>query len=487
MCSTTSDNLPSKLILFPDTNIFLEAKELNECPWKELAIDEIRMLVCLTVLNEIDEHKRNQNQRIQKCARKWNSLFRKLLKSDATPLRVRNADPVVTVEIDPRSIPDPANSWGLDLSRMDDRIVYSTLTYRSQNPSEDVRLFTGDTGPLATACAINLPAIQLEEHWCRELELSKEEKELKRVKKELSDYKSNLPRPILVIYDDQNQEVVKHLEIQIFRYYRELTASEREILISDLKRNFPPGDAATLKEPPITTMFYAFRRWQPPSDAEIAQYLNVDYPRWISEAGEKLSNLGTNLRLYDLFGSFKLVAKNQGVCSASNAELRIEALGNFSFLSEKTDLTDIFPKSEIPRKPKPPVGKLSSFKSLIIPCLPQVEGPSMNLLEPIKRLKSPRITAHDRNTWYLKEEVEKSKYSTKKVWTCDEWRHQADAFEKTIYFKIDMDVDSGSIGAIKLIFHAINLPNLVQKRIPLRVSIESGNLIERARNLLHIK
>gem|GEM_PF-4681943 len=472
------------MILFPDTNIFLEAKELEECPWEELATDEIRMLVCRAVLNEIDDHKRNQNQRIQKCARKWNSLFRKLLKPDATPLRVRNADPVVTAEIGPPSIPDPPISWDLDLSRKDDQIVYSTLTYRSQNPSEDVRLFTGDTGPLATAYAVNLPAIQLEEHWRRELEPSKEEKELKRGEKELSDYKSNLPRPILVIYDDQNQEVVPHLEIQIFRYYRELTASEREMLINDLKRDFPPGDAATLKEPPITTMFYAFRRWQPPSDAEITQYLNVDYPRWISEVEKMLSNLGTNLRLCDLFGSFKLVAKNEGVCPASNAELRIEALGNFSFLSEKTDSTDIFPKSEVPRKPKPPAGSLSSFKSLITPCLPQVEGPSMNLLEPINRLKSP---ARDKNTWYLKEEVGESKYSTKKVWTCDEWRHQADAFEKTIYFKIGSGVNSGPIGAIKRIFHAVNLPNPVQKQVPLRISIESGNLIERARNLLYIK
>jgi len=61
----------------------------------------------------------------------------------------------------------------------------------------------------------------------------------------------------------------------------------------------------------------------------------------------------------------------------------------------------------------------------------------MNLLEPINRLKSP---ARDKNTWYLKEEVGESKYSTKKVWTCDEWRHRANAFEKTVHFKINRDV-----------------------------------------------
>jgi len=131
---------------------------------------------------------------------------------------------------------------------MDDRIVYSTLTYQSQNPNEDVRLFTGDTGPLGTAYIIKLPVIQLEEHWLHELEPSKEEEELKRVEKELSDYKANLPKPILVIYDGQNKRVM-HLAIQIFRY-RELTASERGMLISDLKHNFPPMDAATLKKPP---------------------------------------------------------------------------------------------------------------------------------------------------------------------------------------------------------------------------------------------
>jgi len=143
-------------------------------------------------------------------------------------------------------------------------------------------------------------------------------------------------------------------------------------------------------------------------------------------------NLGTKLNLYGLFDSFKLVAANNGVCPACNTELRIEALGNFSFLSEKTDLTDMFSKPEFPRTPQPPAGDLNfparSFpKSLVAPFDFDFSSRKpfalTSLLELSNRLKLPRATARDRNGCYMKEEDGESEYSTKKVWTCDEWRH----------------------------------------------------------------
>jgi hypothetical protein len=58
---------PKKLVLFPDTNIFVEAKDLKQLPWDELATDEITLLVCAAVRKEIDDHKTSDKNRVRKA------------------------------------------------------------------------------------------------------------------------------------------------------------------------------------------------------------------------------------------------------------------------------------------------------------------------------------------------------------------------------------------------------------------------------------
>jgi hypothetical protein len=89
MSTAPTATLPKELVLFPDTNIFVEAKNLPQVPWEELASDEIILLVCAAVRAEIDEHKITEKNRVRKRALEWNSEFKKLLRPGAAPLSAK--------------------------------------------------------------------------------------------------------------------------------------------------------------------------------------------------------------------------------------------------------------------------------------------------------------------------------------------------------------------------------------------------------------
>jgi hypothetical protein len=101
-------------VLFPDTNIFIEAKDLRGLPWEELASQEIRLLVCPAVLEEVDEHKTSPKSRV---------------KNRALPPSTKARFPRVSVAIATANSAGPSHR-SLDLRKADDRLVDWTLRHR---------------------------------------------------------------------------------------------------------------------------------------------------------------------------------------------------------------------------------------------------------------------------------------------------------------------------------------------------------------------
>src|SRR5258708_20394852 len=93
MSTTVNQSLPKKLVLIPDTNIFIEAKDLHQVLWDELASDEISLLVCAAFRAEIDDHKTNHKNRVRKPALDWHPQFKKMLKLAASHSLLRQKLP----------------------------------------------------------------------------------------------------------------------------------------------------------------------------------------------------------------------------------------------------------------------------------------------------------------------------------------------------------------------------------------------------------
>jgi hypothetical protein len=62
-----------------------------------------------------------------------------------------------------------------------------------------------------------------------------------------------------------------------------------------------------------------------------------------------------------------------------------------------------------------------------------------------------------------------------------------EAFEKTFWFRFNDNLTSGPAGAITLTLHANNVPEPVQKTLPVEVEIEHLDVLQKARELLRLK
>lgn len=483
MSSGPSSTVPSKLVLFPDTNIFIEAKDLPELPWEEFASQEIRLLVCWPVRREIDDNKTNSKKRVSERARKWNSAFKKLLKPGATPLILKESSPRVSLEIAPRPGLGAPTGSGLDLTKPDDELIHCTLQYRSSNPTEDARLFTGDTGPIGTAYEVNLPVIDLPDKWRRESEPSEAEKELKLLK-------ANQPKPVIRVLG-QHEKEVQSLGFTIHRY-RSLTINEIDALIQELREKDPPPTAEALKSPYLPGQQSMLGMlWRPPSDQRISKYLEEEHPAWLDKIRNVLSQFGASMNCQRLLGTLRLALSNEGVCPAFSTKFTVEASGNISLLKDDVEPGKASTKLTIPERPLPPHGRfVHPFTEAMEQGIRQVANLSLpnlavsEMLRPSEFVKSR--PPHDKNAWYLKNEEGESHYTARKVFTCDEWRHHEKAFEETVWFKVDDDCTPGPIGAVSLTLHAQNLPDPIKRTIGFRAKVEDISIFEEARKFLRL-
>ncbi len=103
----------SILHLFPDTNLFIQCKALDQLDWSAWkAFDEVRLVVSRPVLREIDYRKNKGSDRVGKRARTTAALFGEIIKSGLAGKIIRDAEPRVVLSIEPqhnqsRALADP--------------------------------------------------------------------------------------------------------------------------------------------------------------------------------------------------------------------------------------------------------------------------------------------------------------------------------------------------------------------------------------------
>ena len=84
------------LVLFPDTNLFVQCRALAELPWRHLGdYDEVRLILSRPTLDEIDAHKKGGNGRLASRARSVNSMIRPLALGQQQAITIRSDRPTV--------------------------------------------------------------------------------------------------------------------------------------------------------------------------------------------------------------------------------------------------------------------------------------------------------------------------------------------------------------------------------------------------------
>jgi rRNA-processing protein FCF1 len=171
--------------IFVDTNIFLHYRFFVDIPWAKLYGKDFQLVLTLTVINELDKHKRNANPKIASRAKQVLSRINELLK---------DTDQFTIKHFPQRPTADIFEQYQLDRQEQDDCILATIISYQSVYPDHEVLFVSNDTGPRLRAAHLQIKADELPENFQNPNEVSEEQKQIKQLKKELDLLKNAMPK-----------------------------------------------------------------------------------------------------------------------------------------------------------------------------------------------------------------------------------------------------------------------------------------------------
>lgn len=482
------------LCLFPDTNVFIQCRPLEELDWSEWAeFEEVHLIVCRTVQREIDNQKTRGNDRVAQRARKTNSLFRDIIQKGHKV--IREDGPLVKLILGSSSVPSNKLKGRLDYSNPDDEIVGFLYKYKQQYPEADVRLLTHDTGAMVTAKSLDLPFVPVKDDWLLTPESNAIERENRQLKEEINRLRKAEPQFRIKCVDENDTEVsALNIECQV---YEPLTKDDLSTFMDLIKKRFPIVADFEPSKPPdrespfsIATGISNAYVYTPDSEEAIAKYQDQEYPDWVKSCKNELSNLHEILQLKVAPPSFCFVASNEGTRPGKDTLVDITARGNFEICPLQMEEEERYIEPRLLSPPKPPrvqwtlrvnshIMKISSAYNR--PLIPTMKGfPASH--EALISSTASRHFQGDPNTFYYKPDkptIPVESFSLE----CKQWRHGIG--DEYFRGQISLDGDTNQIcGAVEFQIHAENLSSPVKKVLPIRISIKRVSTRDYAQALI---
>ena len=303
------------LYLFPDTNLFIQCKPLEELDWSEWQnFSEVHLLVSHPVQWEIDDQKNRGNNRVAKRARATYQLFRKIIDGSQEYELIRGSNPVVKLYLEALSLPSPDLKNVLDYSKPDDEIVGCLYRFLQENPDKEARLITHDGGPMMRAKALGLPFVPIMDDWMLPPEHNETERENARLKNEIEQLKKLGPRFEIRCLDEKDREI-QEVEGE-YRVFKPLSDDDLEESIELLKRRVPMATKFGGKEHSGGQITINEVFSYPPSAQTIAHYTEREYPEWIETCRLVLSNLHKSLQRKSGLPRIRFAIRNLGTHGA---------------------------------------------------------------------------------------------------------------------------------------------------------------------------
>ncbi len=419
-----------RIAAFPDTNLFLHYRPVNEIDWCSLLqASAVEIKIAPVVTRELEEQKTlHQSRKLRERAATALKLLHKYLGQS----QVRDG---VTLEF---LIKEPttefAASRGLNLQLGDDRLVGTLLLYRDEYPDIPCALVTSDL-PLtvkATHYQIQLAAPSETLRLPPEPDLL--EKKNKQLEEELFRYKSR--EPVLDVLFDSGES---HTRFRLARPRNVNSGSEAEIQsmleaakqncpIVDLKPGQDSGASATVNNPfaQVGEALRSFEAWglrlYEDYNSRVKEY-HREYEQYLRDTFA-FKTLATRTIKLDL------ILANSGTCPAEDIYVLLHFPDGFQLYDEehppKQPKEPAVPSKEMNLFPN--VSLLSSFPD--IHRLPQFRDPSL-----------PRI--RKTNSYDVTFEYEKLQHGFN--WRFTPLYVAFDSWDSTGSFSVDYTVHAGNM------------------------------------------
>ena len=483
------------MLLFPDTNFFLQCQAPAEIAWRDVtADDEVRLMVCRTVQGEIDRLKGDGKGRRSDRARKVSAWFASII-TGGGPVVLRTATPKVLLDLAPRVGRSHVYPIDLELTRNDDRIVGEVLAYTA----ESAVLLTDDTGMMATARQDGLAFLPTPDGWRLPPEPDARDRQLADVQKRLTLLERAAPMLELAIsstgagsptigrvrYEPLRVPVIDELLGSMLHRFPEKT---------DFSLEADPGYAASRRRYPssLDVGASAGMEWHPPAPATTEAY-HAKYAAWQEAVRGHLKGLHSLLPGTQGTTQFTWFLANTGTIPAEGLIVGIEALGEL-YLAEASaapslkERSTTFPVAPTPSCWKPvqkQLGKSGSLRSMLETMVKGHDDSSRDRLQAalpqlpyIPRSPEPR----DPQSFYYKN---KSVRVLSRLWEfeCAEFRHgrEPEVFKAVVLAPSKM---AGEAGAVRFRASARNIPTALDETTRIRIETKPGNTEEEARLLV---
>lgn len=483
------------MVLFLDTNVFMQCRDLKELPWSDIANkDDILLLIPQAVEKEIDKQKGEGGSRRGKRARAISSLFKKIISNGETRFVIKEANPTIEIafsEIHPLKV-EPTDF--LDQNRPDDLIIAEVLQYKRSNPEHTVYFLTHDSYPMRTCQRLGIAFKSVPDEWLLEPEDDPRDKELKELRKKITKLEQNHPQIELQIRDVNKNEIARmSFELTVYKALSEAQAKElatEAIASFPMKTKFDGSDNHKTSQKPAFTDKYGAcllgyqEEYQCPAESLIDKYQNESYPKWVEMVNKTFKNLHRILLFNQSFFSTTFVLSNSGSQPAENLIIKFNALGGTDIMLEehkKNYFGDNLVK--LPSAPIAPEGKWVKKNSRFSPSdflglTSRVEKPFFT--DPGQFMKREK----DINSFYWKV-GDSSGFMKEIAAECREFRHQVDPEEFEVVVIIPIDQILKNV-AVSCLVTAKNLPTPFKIMLPISVNyIQANNTFDIARKLFN--
>ena len=488
------------LYLFPDTNLFIQCRPLEQLDWAEWAeYAEVHLIVCRPVQREIDNQKNRGNNRVAQRARNTYGTFREILSSESRYKLLNHSGPEVRLYLEHPSLPSAELKEVLDYSKPDDELVGCLHRFTREHAGKDARLLTHDLGPAMTAESHDLRVVFIKDEWVLEPENNEQERENTRLRERVAQLEKAEPKFSIKNVDEHGTEI-NSLNVE-YTFYEPLSDDEISTYIGQITNRFRVAIHFGSREPDereptgLARLFAGKEIYTPASSEDISRYTNQEYPDWVESCEDILSGLHETLQQEVAQPLISIVVENCGTRPGTNALIEIVAKGNLKVCPPETGgdspSIDADTGLQLPRPPRAPRGLwapsrmsiagISALKfdaeatSRLIRNLRSFELPVAPTVSP-----SPR---RDSNSFYYvpnRPDLPVGSFSL----DCELWRHEIG--ERYFGVEVFVDRDARDVrGAIECKVHASNLSTPVKKVIPVWVTIQTKSVAKYARALVH--
>ena len=491
------------LYFFTDTNLFIECRALAELPWGEWQeYEEIHIIITPPVTKEIDNRKKQGNDRVGRKARKANSLFKEIIISDDDFKLIQETNPTVKLFIKSEYTYTNELADKMNLAERDEQLVATIYDFKKENPSLDVRLLSHDGYPLSLAKGLGISFYSIPDQWLLPAENSQTDKQIQTLQTEISRLKKQEPDLEISCVNEQAEKIEKYYAE--YHQYTNLTNQEIDELLELIKSKNPKAENFNQESLNQSSLHHINKirisglspQYIPPTEEEIGDY-NQKYDAWLCECEEFLKNYHARIQYHMPRSTVTFVTKNTGTRPAKDALVSLEAKGGFQIMPPpKKDEDDEEGKNKqnplaLPRPPRPPQGKMGykelsslsrSIDDLFRPSRSTALGEA---LSSIHDFRTPFIPSPpDPNRFYYKEGRPLRPCYTFEL-ECQQWRHATDY--EYFFCEIHPDLDNNQEeikGSIECKIHAENLSHCETKILPVKIEVKAASTYQKILELI---